>query len=917
VSIEEYTAMKSQGTLNGNEVVLSNGMVNPEDYKGSVYVSHFSPEKATGCSGYFDPPGPSIPSTSVDDGWAAASPFSLPFTYCFYGNNYNQVWMNNNGNITFGSGYGTFSSTPFPLAGPAMVAAFWGDFYLTAGGTMHATITPTAAIFNWVSMGYYSNMNDKINTCQIVITNGADPLVIEGNTAIHFADMQWTTGAASSGVGGFGGVPATVGANSGDGINYVQIGRFDHAGVDYDGPSGLNDGVSWLDNKSFYFDFCATGNIAPIALQTAYCDTLQVCAQGGNLQVVFPFTSPEVGQNTHVYIDTALTDLNFYSTQDSIVSSTGSLTVNVNGGLETIGVHTITVVAVDDAVPSDTTSITYFIEVTDGTGLFTPTPEISWAPGCSPVSFSVSGSYDNYLWTETGGGTGASNTSSTYIIDNQHSGNLTLTLGLNGCSFTLDTNVVVNAEPPFNFVGDFQFCSNQLFEQLALGDSLFLSSVNWYSSAAPAVSIGTNFAVNLVGGTYQVVIYDDSGTCPNDTTFTINTVPSPIIFTDTFACDFSYPVMNTFSAGGGMWSSLSPTISFSNALNDNPVISSTLPGVFTVFYEDNVCGETISADINFIPYPTIFDDTIICTSPFLLTGAGHTAFNNEVTWSDASPNVSFAPDNSTFNGTIDINSPGTYLITMTDKKCNNSVTVNITLPVLPTLFEDTIACDGQFEVTGITAPLGVTWSSDDSEISFSNVNSLNPIISSASSGMFEVILTDDQCNTHDTVSIEFISDPQIYVNDTTPCAGVTVLTATGSSQNQSYLWSTGDNTLQTSVSASGSYFIVASNQCGSISDTSIVNIISCDVTIPNIVAMNSNAGNDILSIDFAGITSLSFVIVNRWGNVVFETTDPSIFWDGTDGSLPCESGVYNYLLNATISNGEVLQKQGFIQLIAQ
>jgi hypothetical protein len=61
--------------------------------------------------------------------------------------------------------------------------------------------------------------------------------------------MQWTTGAASSGVGGFGGVPATVGVNKGDNINYVQIGRFDKVGSSYDGPYGLNDGISFLDNN--------------------------------------------------------------------------------------------------------------------------------------------------------------------------------------------------------------------------------------------------------------------------------------------------------------------------------------------------------------------------------------------------------------------------------------------------------------------------------------------------------------------------------------------------------------------------------------------------------------------------------------------------------------------------------------------
>jgi len=419
VTEAQYQYLKSHNGLTGNEVVLSANMVNPNDYKGDVYVTSFVPEKATGCSGYFPPPGPALPSTSVDDGWAAASPFNLPFQFCFYGLNYSQVWMNNNGNISFNNGISTFSSSAFPSAGNRMIAAFWADFYLTNGGTMHATITPTAAIFNWVSMGYYNNQSDKVNTCQIVITNGADPLVIEGNTAIHFADMQWTTGSASSGIGGFLGTPATVGANAGNGIDFLQIGRFDHAGVDYDGPTGSNDGVSWLDNKSFFFDFCATGNIAPIALQTAYCDTIPVC-NTGTYQIAFPFTSPENNQLTHVYVDT--TTLLNYTTQDSIVAANGSITVNINGALETLGIHTLTISAVDNFIPSDTTTITYYFEIVDGSGYFTPEPVISFTPGCSPVDFTVSGTWDNYYWQETGSGTSPNNTINVYKIDNVQNG---------------------------------------------------------------------------------------------------------------------------------------------------------------------------------------------------------------------------------------------------------------------------------------------------------------------------------------------------------------------------------------------------------------------------------------------------------------------------------------------------------------
>src|SRR6185369_12832017 len=100
-------------------------------------------------------------------------------------------------------------------------------------------------------------------TFQLIITDGTDPLLPGGNNvSFCYQDMQWTTGDASNGTMGFGGVPATVGANRGNNTDYAQIGRFDQVGTNYDGGFGLNDGISWLDSTHFYMN-TAGGGIPP------------------------------------------------------------------------------------------------------------------------------------------------------------------------------------------------------------------------------------------------------------------------------------------------------------------------------------------------------------------------------------------------------------------------------------------------------------------------------------------------------------------------------------------------------------------------------------------------------------------------------------------------------------------------------
>jgi gliding motility-associated-like protein len=67
---------------------------------------------------------------------------------------------------------------------------------------------------------------------------------------------------------------------------------------------------------------------------------------------------------------------------------------------------------------------------------------------------------------------------------------------------------------------------------------------------------------------------------------------------------------------------------------------------------------------------------------------------------------------------------------------------------------------------------------------------------------------------------------------------------------------------------------------------------------------------------FIDVTGYDFIILNRWGDVLFETNDPTIGWDGTykGGKLVME-GVYVYLLTYTSSKGEYFQRKGTVTLL--
>ena len=77
------------------------------------------------------------------------------------------------------------------------------------------TITVT-----WDDVGYYSYRMDKTNAFQLQLTNVGDG---EVNIKFIYEDVNWTTGSASGGVNGFGGVVARAGYSAGDGEHYFEV----------------------------------------------------------------------------------------------------------------------------------------------------------------------------------------------------------------------------------------------------------------------------------------------------------------------------------------------------------------------------------------------------------------------------------------------------------------------------------------------------------------------------------------------------------------------------------------------------------------------------------------------------------------------------------------------------------------------
>ncbi|MGB1032397.1 MAG: nidogen-like domain-containing protein, partial [Flavobacteriales bacterium] len=282
----------------------------------------------------------------------------LPFDFSFYGNDISSMWININGNVSFNGPYWQFSPVGFPNDNFEMIAPFWGDVDLGGTGEIWYYFTPDAIYVNWVGVGYYNEETDKINTFQLILTDGTNPLIgIGNNVAFNYDDMSWTTGAASDGVNGFGGSPATVGVNEGNGDDFFQIGRFDHPGVDYDGPGGSTDGVDYLDGQCITFSTEPETNINPVVLGSPSNNLIELCDdEEGSLDL--EFTGPENDQTVSVDIQSTIPGFSIDQNTSGSVANT-----EVSFGPVPAGSYTITYTATDDFATPGVTTLVINVEV--------------------------------------------------------------------------------------------------------------------------------------------------------------------------------------------------------------------------------------------------------------------------------------------------------------------------------------------------------------------------------------------------------------------------------------------------------------------------------------------------------------------------------------------------------------------------
>lgn len=213
-------------------------------------------------------------------------------------------------------------------------------------------------------------------------------------------------------------------------------------------------------------------------------------------------------------------------------------------------------------------------------------------------------------------------------------------------------------------------------------------------------------------------------------------------------------------------------------------------------------------------------------------------------------------------------------------------------------------------VAGGTAPYQYVWSNGETTAA---IKGLAP-------SSYDLFLIDNNnCTLNLNNLVVGITNKTVPVslgNNTFVCPGDTLLLDPG--QFSSYLWQ--DNSILSTytVSGAGQYSVTVTDIYGCKGSGTVKITADCsDIFFPAAFTPNGDSRNDGFGAygNIASVSNYSFKVFDRWGKVIFATTDPSKKWNGSLKSERYNSGSFVWFASYTLNGKPGLLQKGIVTLL--
>lgn len=330
-----------------------------------------------------------------------------------------------------------------------------------------------------------------------------------------------------------------------------------------------------------------------------------------------------------------------------------------------------------------------------------------------------------------------------------------------------------------------------------------------------------------------------------------------------------------------------------------------------IFQGQTIVSNTLNITISTLPQPAI---SVVGELSFyegdsvLLIASGAGSF----LWSNAEATQG-----------ITVTQSGTYFVEATENGCTG-MSDEVVVEVIPlpdstriTVLGDTVLCPGETTLLESSSTAGNQWLKDGWLLPGATF----PTLEVSEPGIFQLQVTDASTGITSLSNIvEITAAPQSDFDFTaTPRTGEpgqeVVFTLTGEVLPRSFDWRFGEGLPGSSLpapshryEAAGLYDVTltATDLYGcehTISKPSYIRISETPVAtipgifIPNAFTPNGDGENDLFRVRGKVEGRFTMLIFNQWGELLFQSENPSQGWDGTRNGLAVHSGTYVYLVN--------------------
>lgn len=393
---------------------------------------------------------------------------------------------------------------------------------------------------------------------------------------------------------------------------------------------------------------------------------------------------------------------------------------------------------------------------------------------------------------------------------------------------------------------------------------------------------------------------------------------------DTLICIIDTLQLNSASTGTFLWS---PNYNISSLTSANPSVSPDVPTKYYVNFTDIFgCSNRDSVFVNVKAAVTIDagNDTTICRTDGMILNTTSDALHH--VWTPAtylSSDTAKRPFANPLVASI------TYKVVGNIGKCRDSSQVTITtLPYpLANAGKDTTVCFGVSTQLSASGGISYNWT----PATFLSATTIaNPRVVNPTATTTYIVAVRDVVGcpkpAFDTVVINV--DPRVVANagpsDTSVVLGEPLfLNGTGGAN---YVWSPSTWLSATNISNPVSnprnnitYKLVVSSPSGC-SDTDTIRVsvyfVPPSFYVPTAFSPNNDGRNEVLKPIVLGMRTLDyFRVFDRWGKLVFYTSQKGLGWDGRYKGNPQDPGTYVWMAAGTTYNGQMIVKKGTAILI--